>query len=53
MSETTGRPVTSLLLYFNSRKQLNTIVKWQTKKYHLEMSAWYRIALFFSIVVHV
>ena len=30
-------------LCFNSCKKLNTIFKWQTKKYRLEMSAWYRI----------
>ena len=47
MSEMTGRPVTSLLLCFNSCKKLNTIFKWQTKKYRLEMSAWYRMALLF------
>ena len=57
-SESTGRqcrPVTSLLLdlCFNSCKKQNTIFKWQTEKYRLEMSAWYRTALFFSIVIHV
>ena len=48
-------PVTSLLLdiCFNSCKKQNTTFKWQTEKYRLEMSARYRTALFFSIVVHV
>ena len=53
MSEMTGRPVTSLLLCFNSCKKLNTIFKWQTKKNRLETSAWYRMALLFSIVIYV
>ena len=55
-SESTGRqcpPVTSLLLCLYSCKKLNTIFKWQTKKNRLEMSAWYRMALLFSIVIHV
>ena len=55
-SESTGRwcrPVTSLLLCFNSCKKLNTIFQWQIRKYRLEMSAWYRMALLFSIVIHV
>ena len=47
------RPVTSLLLCFNSCKKLNKIFKWQTEKYRLEMSAWYRMALLFSILIQV
>ena len=43
---------TSLLLCFNSYKKLNMIFKRQTKKYPLKMSAWYRMALLFSIVIH-
>ena len=34
-------------------QKYNTILKWQNKKYRLEMSAWYKIALLFSIVIHV
>ena len=37
-------------------QKLNTIFMWQTKKYRLEISAWYRMALLsllFSIVIHV
>ena len=55
-SESTGcefRPVTSPLICFNSCKKLNTIFKWQTKKNRLELSAWYRMALLFSIIIHV
>ena len=54
-SESSGRcrPVTSLLLCFNSCKKINTVFNWQTKKYRPEMSTWYRTALHFLIVIYV